>query len=351
MCLICTMRDLMTPDPIIDQSAQEHQSELDAQLAKGREFVSSHATIDIHAHPGRFFVRSDDCSDVTRLLGPANPQAAIQALATGGVGAVVFALVADHCLLGLSDFGLRAIREFEEGEAFAEYSRQMAALDEMLALMRDERDLAKFHPYRSVEGGDFIENRLDRIAEASARGVCSVTLIHYHTNQIGDTQTEADVHAGLTSVGRDIIREMEAHRVLVDLSHASFATARDAVEMATRPMILSHSNIRRGDQTHPRLISLEHARMVAEAGGLVGAVPAGFGQSSFSDYIDTICYMVDVLGVDHVAVGTDMDYTYNPVMTDYRQWPRIPGALLARGFAQDEVSRILGANFARLLNA
>ena len=87
---------------------------------------------------------------------------------------------------------------------------------------------------------------------------------------------------------------------------------------------------------------------MTESGGLVGAVPAGFDQAGFSDYIDTILYMADVLGVDHLAIGTDMDYTFRPVMPDYRSWPRLAGELLLRGLHETEVAKIMGGNWFRL---
>jgi membrane dipeptidase len=314
---------------------------------RGRRFLAVNPSIDIHAHPGRFFMRPDENTELLQLLGPVAPQEAIRDMVAGHVGGVVFALVADHCLLALGDRGLRARREFEAGEAFAEYVRQMQALDEVLAEAATSGPI-KVRIDRAVEGGDFIEAKLDRIGAAASRGVRSITIVHYHTNQIGDTQTEDAVHGGLTPLGAQIVREMEKHRVLVDLAHASYETCRAVARKATRPMLISHSNLRRPGQDHPRLISVEHARLVTDTGGLVGAIPAGFNQTNFADYIDTLCFMVDALGIDHIAIGTDMDYTYRPVMASYRDWPLIPGALLHKGFQEYEVAKIMAGNLRRV---
>jgi reactive intermediate/imine deaminase len=144
---------------------------------------------------------------------------------------------------------------------------------------------------------------------------------------------------------------MNAAGILIDLAHASLAATRAAVEVSTRPMMISHSNLRKSGLEHPRLITLEHARLVTDAGGVIGCVPAGWGQAAFADYIDTILRMVDALGSTHVAIGTDMDYTYSPVMTGYADWPRIPAALLSRGMHAAEVARVVGGNALRLLRA
>ena len=91
---------------------------------------------------------------------------------------------------------------------------------------------------------------------------------------------------------------------------------------------------------------------MTERGGIVGAVPAGFGgQERFTDYVDTLMRMIDLLGIDHVAIGTDMDFTFRPVFTSYRDWAAIPASLLARGLKADEVAKLIGGNFLRVFGA
>jgi membrane dipeptidase len=180
--------------------------------------------------------------------------------------------------------------------------------------------------------------------------VRSITIVHYHPNQIGDPQTEAPRFPGLTDVGKDIVREMNRAGIIIDLAHASFGVTRDAAAISTRPMMISHTNLKRPDVDHPRLVSVEHARLVTERGGIVGSVPSGIGQKTVADWIDSILRLVDAVGVDHVAIGTDMDANYLPVFADYAQWPLIPAALLARGMHEPEVAKVMGGNFLRLLS-
>ena len=91
--------------------------------------------------------------------------------------------------------------------------------------------------------------------------------------------------------------------------------------------------------------------MVAGAGGIIGSWPSGLGLSSFADYIDAILRLVDVAGIDHTAIGTDMDANFKPVLRSYRDWSLIPAALLARGMREDEVAKIMGGNFMRIFSA
>jgi membrane dipeptidase len=90
---------------------------------------------------------------------------------------------------------------------------------------------------------------------------------------------------------------------------------------------------------------------VTSHGGLVGSVPSGIGQATAGDWIASILRLIDAVGVDHVAIGTDMDANYKPVFADYRDWPVIPAALMARGLSEAETAKVMGGNFLRIFPA
>lgn len=331
-------------------------------IETGQAFLRDFPSVDIHAHPGRFFFfQSGDRTELERRHGAPFARQRIAEMSPGSVTAAVFSMVGDHLVLGLDGKGLSARRAFQPHEAISDFERQIGELDDLVAasglhLCRDAGEVIDAHAHHqvgciyAVEGGDFIEDRIERIGQAADRGVRQVTLIHYRVNQIGDTQTESPVHNGLTELGCDIIREMNKFGILIDLTHATLDVVRQAADVSAKPMLISHSNVARPGDDHARLISLEHARLVTTGGGLIGATPAGFGQSSFPQYIDTILRMIDSLGIDHVAVGTDMDFTYRPVFTSYRDWPAIPAALLDRGLSRAETAKVMGGNYLRLLS-
>lgn len=354
MCVICAM-------PSGDPAPQPRAPSVDdKRRAAGAAFLRRYPTFDLHAHPGRFFMAGAQPGAFVASYPPPDPERAIADMRHGGLAGAMFATVADLAVLGKTERGLGATRAFAPGEAHTDHLRQTGAARALfdanhIAPGRSGADIRAAHRsgslagFISVEGGDFIEDRFDRIAQATALGVRSITIIHYRVNQIGDTQTEAPVHGGLTALGRATIKAMEDAGVLVDLSHASFDTVKQTTAIATRPMLLSHSNIGPVAGPHPRLISLEHARLVTATGGVVGCVPAGFAQASFDDFVDTILRMIDQLGIDHVAIGTDMDFTYRSVLPSYRDWPALAGTLLARGLAQDEAAKVMGGNVMRIL--
>lgn len=326
-----------------------------ARYAAGFAFLERHPTVDLHAHPGRFFMRGAVPTAFIASYPAPDPEHVVGEMRAARIAGAFFATVADLAVLGRTAGGLGAVRAFGSGEALADHDRQLAVARGLFDALDMPADPIEAHRRGevagliSVEGGDFIEDRLERIDEAVARGVRSITIIHYRTNQIGDSQTQPPVHGGITPLGRNTIRAMEAAGILVDLSHASFDAVKTATAIATRPMLLSHSNVAPIAGTHPRLISLEHARRVTATGGVVGCVPAGFAQASFDDFVDTILRMIDQLGIDHVAIGTDMDFTYRSVLPSYRDWPMLAGTLLARGLSEDETAQVMGGNVMRIL--
>ena len=334
------------------------------QRSAGAAFLERHASVDTHSHPGRFFLkRLVEQTPTTRAFGEAFEDQAIADLSAGNVSAALFCAVADMRLIEMTATGgLRAGRDWRPGEAYADYRRQLAELQTLLSNQAltpglTPADIDAAHRHRktgavfAVEGGDFIEDRLDRVHEAFREGVRAITLVHYHVNRIGDIQTEAPVHNGLTALGKSIVAEMNRTGIIIDLAHATLAVTKDVLSISRKPIMISHTNIATASVNHPRLIGIEHAKLVASAGGIIGSWPSGIGQSSFSDYIDSIQRLVDTVGIDHAAIGTDMDANFKPVLRSYRDWSLIPAALLARGMREEEVAKIMGGNFLRVFKS
>ena len=131
--------------------------------------------------------------------------------------------------------GLHASRYFQPGEAYADYRRQLAEFKTLassqglISGLKPGDPVAAHAQHKTaaifaVEGGDFIEDDLDRVHEAFHDGVRAITLVHYHINQIGDIQTEAPVHKGLTALGKSIVAEMNKTGILIDLAQRETRT-------------------------------------------------------------------------------------------------------------------------------
>ena len=320
--------------------------------------------IDVHAHPGRCFLAGMDNGDLLpQLLGGDGSVAALGAARAAGLAAVSFATVADLLVLvPKPDGGLHAGRAFAPGEAHTDHQRQLAGLRHLIdttgaPLARTAVDLDAAHAAGETavlitcEGGDFLEGSVGRVAEACAQGMSSLTLVHYRVNEIGDIQTEAPVHDGLTPFGRDVVGACNELGVVIDCAHATFATTVGVLEASTHPVMISHSHLDHVDRSHPRLLSDEHALAVTDAGGLIGAWPSGVTSETLTDFVHEIERLVALVGSDHVAIGTDLDANFQPVVTEHAQLADVAAMLGERGMTDAEVDEVLGGNVVELYRA
>jgi membrane dipeptidase len=330
----------------------------------------SEPRIDLHGHAGRCFLAGLPAGhQLIATMGPAAVADAVRAAQAAGMTAVNLSAVADFAVLRPDPAqGLRAHRGFRPGEAYADYRRQLdgiragaAAANVEVAttaagLERAARD-GRTVVLLGCEGGDFLEGDLRRLEEARADGVTVLTLVHYRVNELGDVQTEAPVHGGLSRLGRDAVAECNRLGIVVDCAHASFATTMAVLEESSQPVIISHGQLGHGHGhgdaggggEHPRLMATEHATAVADAGGLIGAWPCGFTSISMDDFGTEIIRLTEAAGAGHVALGTDLDGNYKPVLTSYDQLPDLTRLLSDRGLPAAHIEQILGGNALDLL--
>jgi membrane dipeptidase len=295
-------------------------------------------------------------------LGAASVTGAVRAAAAAGMTALTLATVSDLAVLRPDPVtGLRAWRDFSPGEAYADHRRQLdgirravAAADTEVATSAAEVDRAARDGRTVVllgcEGGDFLDGDLRRLEEARAAGVTMLTLVHYRPSPIGDVQTEPPVHGGLSRFGREVVAECNRLGILIDCAHASFPTTMAVLETSVQPVIISHGQLTRPGAAHPRLLTPEHVAAVASTGGLIGAWPAGITSQSLADFAAEIIRLTEVAGPAHVAIGTDLDGNYKPVLTSYDQLTDLARLLQAHGLPPTQIQQILGGNTANLLN-
>jgi membrane dipeptidase len=334
----------------------------EAELGRAVRFLDRHPAIDSHAHPGRTFVRGgENLTWKLRLYARRGTfeGRTIAAMRAGHVAAACFCAVADLPTLDARG-GLVSVREFAPGEAYAAYRTQIANLQALVtngavAPVLTPEDIhsddaaGRVGAILGVEGAEFLEDDLGRVEQAFDDGVRVLTLVHYlRGGVIGDVMTAEPVHGGLTRFGREAVREMNRVGIVVDLSHCSPETAFDALEEAVKPLLISHTDIQGHDRRNARFVPAELARAVAGAGGVIGAWPAGFTLRNLDDYVERILTLVELLGADHVCLGTDMDANYKPVFETYAKMPLLVGRLLQRGMPEEALAKLIGGNFLRV---
>ncbi len=171
---------------------------------------------------------------------------------------------------------------------------------------------------------------------------------------------------GLSEIGAEIIQRMNMYGVVVDLSHASELTARDALSVSQRPCIFSHSNSY-ALCPHPRNVSDDLLQALAKNGGVIGvnfhskflarsSLLRGFGKNpraTVDDVVRHIDHIRSVIGVDHIGIGSDWDGDIVPAkgLEDASRLPQLWQALRERGYTADDIRKIAAENFLRVLRA
>jgi membrane dipeptidase len=317
-------------------------------------------TIDMHSHAGHVIVSRN------LKVGTHRPFTSVSApMRAGGMNVICLAIVTDTVVTRVSDDRKRfeAWRTPQPGELYelgqAEFARAKALIErEQLVVVTDAAMLASADPQKphviiASEGGDFLEGKLERVDEAySQHQLRHLQLTHYRVNELGDIQTEAPVHGGLTDFGADVVRRCNSLGIVVDVAHGTYDLVKRAASVTTKPLVLSHTALATHPGARSRLITADHARAVAQTGGVIGVWPSS---GTFRD-LDGMAHgfkrMVDVVGIEHVGLGTDMyGFISPPVFRDYDQLPALGAALLSAGFSQKEADLLLGGNYRRVFEA
>ena len=310
---------------------------------------------DLHSHPGWNFAKKNfgDNADaaISKLVSEMND---------GHLTAAFYAIVADAGLLKPTASGISVTGKYSSGEGWNIYKKQVTQLQSVfntvdIQFSTTAKDLNASHKkiigYIAVEGGDFLEGKFNQLEDAYQDGVRSIQLVHYAPNEIGDLQTADASFNGLSNFGKELIQKMNQYGILIDVAHASFETTKAVANISKSPIMLSHSMLEM-EADRPiakRAISKEHAKIVASTGGVIGAWPSGFNKS-FDEYVDNIKRLVDVVGINHVGIGTDMDANFKPVLSKYNEFPKLADTLLQKGFTKTETAKIMGGNAKRLLS-
>ena len=232
---------------------------------------------------------------------------------------------------GLTAICMTFATDYQRGDAYDRFLKGLASMDRQLKGNDVKRsfnaeDVRTAHKNRqptviqAVEGGHFLQGHLERVEEAYNRGLRHFGLLHDSdaSEPLGDVYTNPPRFGGLTAFGANVIKECNRLGMLIDLAHANVQTTEAALKVTTRPVIISHtgldtqlgSNPSMAQMMRPRLIGKEQAKMVANAGGLIG-VWTHLADTPL-DFAKNIRALVDVIGVDHVCIGTDTKLTQPP---------------------------------------
>ena len=244
-----------------------------------------------------------------------------------------------------------------------------------------------------VEGGHSIENSLDKLRRLKELGVGYMTLTHSDTLAWADSATDEAKHGGLTQFGEEVVRELNRLGMLVDLSHVSPDTMRDALAVTKAPIIFSHSSARAVAE-HPRNVPDDILKLTAKNGGVVMVnFYSGFihpesarrrakmfdvsrelhrqfpvekdylaarkrwiadnpiESGDIYDVADHIEHIIKVAGIDHVGLGSDFDGIDKAPqqLEDVSKYPVITQVLLTRGYSASQIHQLMSGNILRVM--
>ncbi len=373
---------------------------------------SAPADISQKAHDLHFRSIVIDTHDDTtqRLLDPkfdlgvrhADGSIDIPRMREGGLGGIFFSIYIPGSITG-PEAVKRALDQIDA-------VRQTVARhpsDLMLAVTADDVRRAhregKIAALMGVEGGHMIANDLGVLRSYAALGVRYMTLTHMLNTDWADSSTDKPAHNGLTDFGKDVVREMNRLGVMVDISHVADKTFYDGLEVSQAPLIASHSSCRALCNA-ARNMTDDMIKALAAKGGVIQInYHMGFLDQKFRDVeaahpeiekeieaetkkrcgtdescelvegdkvlreyvekgklprvewteiIEHIDHAVKLVGADHVGLGSDFDGANMPFgMEDATDLPQITEALLAKGYSDGDIQKILGGNTLRVMEA
>lgn len=224
--------------------------------------------------------------------------------------------------------------------------RSRADLDTLLA--RRARGDRVTGALFSVEGlhdleGDFAN--LDRLYRA---GVRMAGITHFFDNALAGSMHGLR-KGGLTPLGRRVVTEMERRGMIVDIAHCSHACVADVLAMATQPVISSHGGVQATCRENRNLTD-EEIRGVARTGGVVGigVWDAAVCGTEPADTARAMRHVRDLVGIDHVALGTDFDGAITAGY-DVSHLDLITQALIDQGFSDSDIAKVMGGNVVRVM--
>ena len=208
----------------------------------------------------------------------------------------------------------------------------------------------------AIENGYAIGTSLDHLRHFAQRGIVYLTLCHNGNNEIcGSARPrEGEPQTGLTHFGADVVQEMNRLGIMVDLSHASERSFFDALDASATPIVCSHSSAR-ALCDHPRNLTDDQLRALAGRGGVVqvtfydGFLRQG-GGASILDAVAHLNHMVQVMGVEHVGIGTDFDGDGGvPGLASASELINLTRRLLRQRYSEADLALIWGGNFLRVM--
>ena len=243
---------------------------------------------------------------------------------------------------------------FDQIEAIVAHESDYVALAKTPQQLYKNKAMGKKSIMLGIENGLAIEDDIRNIAHFAQRGIVYITLCHNGDNAICDSARGTQTHGGVSAFGEQVIGEMNRLGVMVDLSHGAETSFFDALSISQTPIVCSHSNSKALCDV-PRNLTDAQLKALAQAGGVAQiTLYHGFlrkeGEADIRDAMAHLNHAIDVMGIDHVGLGTDFDGDGGiKGLADASELINFTTALLRQRFSKADIKKIWGENWLRVM--
>ena len=243
---------------------------------------------------------------------------------------------------------------FDQIEAIVAHENDYVALAKTPQQLYENKAMGKKSIMLGIENGLAIEDDIRNIAHFAQRGIVYITLCHNGDNAICDSARGTQTHGGVSAFGEQVIGEMNRLGVMVDLSHGAETSFFDALSISQTPIVCSHSNCKALCDV-PRNLTDAQLKALAQAGGVAQiTLYHGFlrkeGEADIRDAMAHLNHAIDVMGIDHVGLGTDFDGDGGiKGLADASELINFTTALLRQRFSKADIKKIWGENWLRVM--
>jgi len=211
----------------------------------------------------------------------------------------------------------------------------------------------------SIEGGEVLEGDLGVLRMIYKLGVRSMTLTHFYRNELGDGSL-FDSGSHLSEFGVEVVKEMNELGMIIDVSHINETGFWDVMKITKDPVIASHSNCR-ALYDHHRNLKDDQIEALAKNDGVINLSFCGgfmkdvtskeeLSKVSLDDWLNHLDHVINLVGPNHVGIGSDFDGGCGfPGLDDISKMPNITRGLVARGYSDEDITKILGGNNLRVI--
>ncbi len=308
-----------------------------------------------------------------KSLGEANPlrDAIAPRLIRDGINVSVYAISGDS-YSHTQNTGRYLETALENIDMFLEEAPRSEGMISLIKTRSDLPDKVRTGSIAFIlhfEGGMPLQGSIHQLRNFYRLGLRSMQLTWNFRNELGDGVWENRTKGGLTRFGVEVIKEMNRLGMVVDLAHMNREGFFQALDAAEAPLIVSHANAC-GMLDNPRNLADDQIKAIAQQGGLVGilALPERVAKkdATLDDLLKHLDYMVELVGVEHLALGLDFikydgprtlkdqhhplhERTYVKDFEEIEDLPKLVDGLARRGYKENEIALILGGNHLRVL--